>query len=168
MANARTAQRTGPTVCCDDVWNALERASFAVLSHVNSAGEPRSSGIVYAVSERHLYLVAAPDSWKARQIANGSTVSLTVPVRRGGLLSLLFPIPPATISFHAKATVHPAAALDWGSLPRQLRALVPETRQAVSTLFELVPEGRFLTYGIGVSLNEMRDPAASRAVVPVG
>jgi Pyridoxamine 5'-phosphate oxidase len=161
------ADTVGPTICCDDVWNALEHASFAVLSHVSSAGEPRSSGIVYAIDDRRLFVVVAPDSWKARQIANGGSVSLTVPIRRGGLLSLLFPIPPATISFHARATVRPAASLDWTVLPQQLKALIPEARKTTATLLELSPEGRFVTYGIGVSLNEMRDPAASRAVVPV-
>lgn len=159
--------RPGPTLCCDDVWHALERASFAVLSHVNAVGEPRSSGIVYAVDNRHLFVVVATTSWKARQITDGTTVSMTVPVRRGGLLSLFIPIPPATISFQARASVHPEASLDWGSLPRQLKALEPESLKAAATLLELVPEGRFLTYGIGVSLNQLRDPAASRALVPV-
>jgi len=167
MTAPHTADPAGPNLCCDDVWHAIERTSFAVLSHLSSAGEPRSSGVVYAVDRRRLYVVVAPDSWKARQIAEGGTVSLTIPVRRGGLLSLLFPIPPATISFHAKAVVHPAAALDWSSLPTQLRALVPETRKARATLLELVPAGRFVTYGIGVSLNQMRDPTAARALVPV-
>lgn len=167
MTSPHPAGTAGPTLCCDDVWQALERASFAVLSHVNAAGEPRSSGILYAVADRHLYLVVAPESWKARQIADGTTVSLTVPVRRGGLLSLLVPIPPATISFRAKASVRPSASLDWSVLPRALKRILPDARQGESTLLELVPEGRFLTYGIGVSLNQMRNPAASRALVPV-
>ena len=101
--------RPGPTLCCDDVWHVLERASFAVLSHVNAVGEPRSSGIVYAVDSRRLFVVVAPTSWKAHQITDGTTVSLTVPVRRGGLLSLFLPIPPATISFRARATPTPRA-----------------------------------------------------------
>jgi hypothetical protein len=35
-------------------------------------------------------------------------------------------------------------------------------------LFDLAPEGRFVTYGLGVSLQGMRDPIRSRALVPVG
>ena len=101
------------------------------------------------------------------QITDGTTVSLTVPVRRGGLLSLFLPIPPATISFRARASVPPDASRDWSSLPRPLKALVPQSLEAAATLLELVPEGRFVTYGIGVSLNRMRDPVASRALVPV-
>jgi len=34
-------------------------------------------------------------------------------------------------------------------------------------IIELVPEGQFLTYGIGVSLMVMRNPAQARARVPV-
>jgi hypothetical protein len=167
MTNHHPSDPGGPTLCCDDVWQAIERASFAVLGHVTASGEPRSSGIVYAVEKRHLYVAVAPDCWKARQIADGGVVSLTVPVRRGGLLSLLVPIPPATISFHAGVVVHPAGSLDRASLPDQLKRLVPEMRQASATLLELVPEGRFLTYGIGVSLNAMRNPLTARAQVPV-
>ena len=45
--------------------------------------------------------------------------------------------------------------------------LVPEARKAGSSVIELVPEGRFLTYGIGVSLMEMANPALALARVPV-
>jgi hypothetical protein len=167
MAPEPAAPPAGPTLCCDDVWRAIDRASFAVLAHTTAAGEPRSSGVVFATVDRHLYVAVAPDGWKARQIADGDHVSVTILVRRGGILSLLFPIPPATISFVARAVVHSAGSLEATELPKPLRALVPAERTTKAMLLELVPEGRFLTYGIGVSLNQMRDPAASRALVPV-
>ena len=125
------------------------------------------SGVVYKTVGRHLYLAVAPDSWKARHIADGAEVSVTVLVRRGGLLSLLFPIPPATISFHARAIVHPTGSFEIGSLSKELASLVPAERRAACVLLELVPEGSFLTYGVGVSLMEMTRPAAARARVPV-
>jgi hypothetical protein len=152
---------------CDAVWRALAKASFAVISHVNPAGEPRSSGVVYGIVHRRLYLAVAADGWKARQIATGQEVAVTVPVRRGGVLALLMPIPPATITFRATATVHPAGSLDVRSVSEELAALVPDDRKASSVIVELVPEGRFLTYGIGVSLRDMRFPALARASVPV-
>ena len=99
----RSATAASPADVGATVWRALAKASFAVLSHVNAAGEPRSSGVVYAMVDRHLYLAVAPDSQKAQRIASGQRVAVTVPVRRGGLLSLLVPIPPATISFPARA-----------------------------------------------------------------
>ncbi|MFI5042858.1 MAG: pyridoxamine 5'-phosphate oxidase family protein [Acidimicrobiales bacterium] len=149
------------------VWKALAKASFAVISHVNSDGEPRSSGVVYGIVDRRLYVAVAADGWKARQIATGQVVAVTVPVRRGGVLALLVPIPPATITFEATAKIHPAGSLDITSVSKELTRLVPVERKARSCIIELVPEGRFLTYGIGVSLLDMRHPALARARVPV-
>ncbi len=149
------------------VWQALAKASFAVVSYVTPAGEPRSSGVVYRAEGGRLYLVVAPDSWKARQIRDGGQVAVTVPVRRGGILTLLLPIPPATVSFHARAIVHPAGTVDFATLPGDLAALLPAERRDEGCLIALIPEGTFVTYGLGVSLMEMRDPAAARARVPV-
>jgi Pyridoxamine 5'-phosphate oxidase len=149
------------------VWREIARHSFAVLGHVNPAGDPRSSGVCYALVGHRLYMVVAADSLKARQVATGDQVSVTVPVRRGGILSLLFPIPPATITFHAQAFVHPAGSAEIASLPKELRRLLPEEARASSYVIELLPEGQFLTYGLGVSLLEMREPAIARAHLPV-
>ena len=155
------------TLRSDDIWTAIEHASFAVLAHTSASGQPRSSGVVYAVVDRHLYVAVAPDSWKARQIALNGKVSLTVPVRRGGALALLLPIPPATISFHGNAIVHPAGSPDIAPILEELGSLVPAERRASAAIVEIAPEGAFVTYGIGVSLNAMRDPAVARARVPV-
>jgi hypothetical protein len=76
------------------------------------------------------------------------------------------PIPPATISFHARAIVHPAGSLDLGSVSKSLLSLLPKDRRQ-ATVLELVPKGTFLTYGIGVSLMKMRDPVVARAHVPI-
>jgi hypothetical protein len=154
----------GPGLTADRVWHEIEKASFAVLSHVTPAGKPRSSGVVYAAVGRRLYVAVDPTGWKARQIADGAEVAVTVPIRRGGLLSLVFPIPPATISFHARVTVHPGGSVSIESLPKQLARLLPPDRRS-ACLLEMVPEGTFLTYGVGVSLQDMTKPAAARAHV---
>ena len=122
---------------------------------------------MYGTAGRRLYVAVAADGWKARRIATGDRVAVTVPVRRGGILTLLVPIPPATITFTARATVHPAGSLDIGSLSKDLEKLVPAERKAGSCIVELAPEGRFLTYGIGVSLMDMANPALALARVPV-
>jgi pyridoxamine 5'-phosphate oxidase-like protein len=150
----------------DEVWRDLAKGSFAVVSHVTDAGEPRSSGVVYALVGRHMYIAVAPDSWKARHVQTGDRLSVTVPVRRGGLLSLLFPIPPATISFHATVTVHPADSITRSSLPKPLQRLLPPAGDSPICMLELAPEGQFLTYGIGVSLMEMRNPTIARSHAP--
>lgn len=148
------------------VWRELEKASFAVISYVTPAGKPRSSGVVYAMAGRRLYVVVSPTGWKARHIADGAEVAVTVPVRRGGVLSLVFPIPPATISFHARVTKHPAGSVDIESLPKQLARLLPADRTQ-GCLLELAPEGAFVLYGVGVTLRAMTKPASARARVPV-
>jgi hypothetical protein len=167
-AGAATVAGNGTSgVTSEAVWRVLAKASFAVLGHVNAAGEPRSSGVVYGVADRRLFVAVAADGRKAREIRDGDTVAVTVPVRRGGLLALCVPIPPATVTFHARATVHPAGSLDIGSISRELEKLIPEARKAGSCVLELVPEGQFLTYGIGVSLVAMANPALALAHVPV-
>jgi hypothetical protein len=150
-----------------DVWRRLERASFAILAHADPSGEPRSSGVVYGTAGRRLYVAVAPSSRKAREIADGQLVSLTVPVRRGGLLALLFPIPPATITFRARAIAHPAGSLNPASVSKAFARLLPESRRLTACVLELVPEGRFLAFGIGVSLAAMTRPETATARVPV-
>jgi hypothetical protein len=158
------ARPTKPDLA-DEVWRDLAKGSFAVLAHLTDEGDPRSSGVVYGMVDRRLYVAVAPDSWKARALGTGDEVSVTVPVRRGGLLSLLFPIPPATISFHARVTVHSAESITRSSFPKELRRLLPDTGSPICIL-ELTPEGQFLTYGVGVSLADMRKPAIAAGHVP--
>jgi hypothetical protein len=155
-----------PRLSAADVWRAIGKHSFAVMSHVTASGEPRSSGVVYGTDKGRVLVAVAASSWKARTIADGQVVAVTIPVRRGGILALLFPIPPAAISFHARARVGKPGALDRASLPKNFARLLPPSL-AQTCLIELTPEGKFLTYGIGVSLMTMRDPEASLARVPV-
>lgn len=149
------------------VWGTLAKSSFAVMSHVTASGEPRSSGVVYGTDGHRVLVVVAADSWKARTIRDDQIVSFTVPVRRGGLLSLLFPIPPAVINFRARAHVGEPCMLDKSALPPKFSRLLPPPTEP-SCVLELTPEGNFLTYGIGVSLMNMRHPEIAQARVPVG
>jgi hypothetical protein len=149
----------------DEVWRALSHHSFAVLSHVTPGGEPRSSGVVYTMSGSRMFVVVGKDSWKARHIAAFGSVAVTVPIRRGGVMSLLVPIPPATVSFPATAVVHSGDVL--AELP-ELARLAPAERRSECAVLEIRPAGHFVTYGVGVPLLRMRDTAASRARVPVG
>jgi hypothetical protein len=151
----------------EQVWHALRKASFSVLGYVTPSGEPRSSGVVYKTVGRRLYVAVASDSWKPRHIAASRRVAVTVPVRRGGILSLLAPIPPATISFHATAAVHPAGAPQVRSLLQELGSLILVERRTSACVIEILPEGAFVTYGLGVPLRKLRDPAAARARVPM-
>jgi Pyridoxamine 5'-phosphate oxidase len=151
----------------EQVWHQLAKGSFAVLSYVTPAGEPRSSGVLYKTIGRRLYVAVAPDSRKARHVAASGRVAVTVPVRRGGLLSLVAPIPPATISFHATAIVHPADSPEVRSVLKELASLLPAERRLSARIIEVIPEGCFVTYGVGIALTQMRDSTAARARVSV-
>lgn len=151
----------------DQVWREIAKASFAVIGYVTPSGEPRSSGVVYKVVGRRLYVATDPDSWKARHIPGAGRVAVTVPVRRGGALSLVAPIPPATVSFHGTAIVHAAGSPRVRPLLRELGSLLPPDRQDSAAIIEVVPEAAFVTYGLGVSLSRMRDPVAAGARLPV-
>jgi hypothetical protein len=151
----------------DQVWRAVAKASFAVVSYVTPAGEPRSSGVIYTTIGRRVFVVVAVDSWKARHIAASGRVAVTVPVRRGGMLALMFPIPPATISFHGSAVVHTADSAEGQSVLTGLAHMLPVERRTTSRIVEIRPEGRFVTYGLDVPLMRMRNPVLARARVPV-
>jgi hypothetical protein len=149
------------------VWREIARASFAIISHVTPAGAPRSSGVMYEVIGRHLFVAVDADGWKARHLAAEPRVAVTVPVRRGGLLSLMAPIPPATISFHGTAVVHRADGPEITRIADRLTRLLPTEDQDGTAVLEIVPEGEFVTYGIGVSLMQMRDTQGARGRAPV-
>jgi hypothetical protein len=63
--------------------------------------------------------------------------------------------------------VHPAGSPQTVSLLSKIGSLVPPVRRASAAVIEIVPEGMFLTYGLGVPLRKMLDPAAARTRVPV-
>jgi len=163
----REQSGAGPGLTSGQVWRAVARESFAVLSHLTPGGEPRSSGVVYKTSGQRLVVAVSPGSWKARHVAAGGRVAVTVPVRRGGILSLVVPIPPATISFHGTAVVRPAGSPEARLLLDELGSLVPAERRPEACVIEIIPAGAFRTYGLGVSLRAMLNPAAAQARVPV-
>ena len=162
-----TAAVASTHLSAQTVWRALEKASFAVLGHVTPAGKPRTSGVMYAVHDRRIYMGVADDGWKAQQIATGDEVSVTVLVRRGGLLALVIPIPPATVTFRARASMHRAGTAQAEQVPGELLKRLPAATRDDMALIELVPEGDFVTYGIGVSLRDFADPNAAPGRVGV-
>ena len=94
-------------------------------------------------------------------------VAVTVPIRRGGPLSLVFPIPPATVSFHGRASVYTTDSKEVETVLGELRSLLPPDRRTSAALIEIEAEDAFVTYGVGVSLKEMRNPKSARARILV-
>jgi hypothetical protein len=168
MTTAPQPKTTVPShLSTEEVWREIASRSFLVLSYVTPSGDPRSAGVMYTAIGRKLYIVTGADSWKARHITSDGRVAVTVPVRRGGILSLVAPIPPATISFHAAAMVHGPDSAAVRPIVERLGALLPPERRASVAVIEVIPDGTFTTYGVGVPLSKMRDTEAARARVPV-
>jgi hypothetical protein len=60
---------TASRASTEQVWAEVGKSPFAIVSYVAPAGEPRSSGIVYAAEGRHLFLAVAPAAERDRSIS---------------------------------------------------------------------------------------------------
>lgn len=153
----------------DQVWEEIEKQLFAVLGMVNASNEARTVGIVYVVRDRRLYIGTDKDAWKVRYVAQNPHVSLTVPVHKSIPLMPWMKIPAATITFSGEAKVLEVAETSPEILEALFRGItIDEEFRADSRVIEVVPIKAFLTYGIGVSLMQMRDTELARGRVPVG
>lgn len=145
------------------VWQAIEKEMFAVIGMVTARHEARTAGVVYLTQEGKLYVGTGRDTWKARHIRQNPHVSVTIPIAKRIPFMPWVKIPAATITFSGVARVLPAA----DASPELLRAIFrgiadDPARVAESCLIEVTPRGEFITYGVGVSLMQMRDPAQAR------
>jgi hypothetical protein len=152
----------------DQVWQAIENELFAVVGMVSARNEARTAGVMYALRDRKLYFVSDKDAWKVRHIAQNPHLSVTIPIAKRVFFMPWIKIPAATITFCATARVLPAGEVPPELLRAVLRQMAddPEVVED-SCLVELAPKGEFVTYGVGVSLMEMRDTEKARGRAPV-
>lgn len=150
------------------VWKEIEKRSFAVLSYVNPKGRARSAGIVYVPIGRVLYVRAAKDSWKAKHILLNPHVALNVTISKRVPFMPWIKIPDATIAFSGTARVLPMSDLDPKLVETLTGRLIEQHgTMAENCMLEIRPAGHFVTYGVGVSLLDMRDPEKARGRAPV-
>jgi hypothetical protein len=156
-------------VTTDLVWKEIEKRSFAVLSYVNPKGQARSAGIVYVPIDRVLYVRVAKKSWKAKHIALNPHVALNVTISKRIPFMPWIDIPDATIAFSGTARVVPMTELET-KLREAIVAPLIEGHGNLdeNCIIEIHPSGHFASYGVGVSLLDMRDPEKARARTPVG
>ena len=78
-------------------------------------------------------------------------------------------VPAATVTFAGTAEVLGADVVDDAAIAKLFRGMknVEELKRDFAVI-TVKPTGHFVTYGVGVSLMDMRDPAKARARVPVG
>jgi Pyridoxamine 5'-phosphate oxidase len=146
----------------DEIWPHIEKWPFGVLSFVTPKGESRSAGVMYKVKDRELYVLTGPDTWKAKHIGSNPNVSMTVTVQR--LPFRIRAVPPAVITFSGVASV-----LDMSEVDPAIRTALTRGIDDLPGMcaIRIVPEGNFVTYGIGIPAMQMRHPEKSLARVPV-
>ncbi len=152
----------------DLVWKEIEKRSFAVLSYVNPKGRARSSGIVYVPVDRVLYVRVATDSWKAKHIGKNPHVALNVTIPKRVPLMPWIDIPDATIAFSGTARVLSMSEVEPKLLETLFGRMIDHANNDENCIIEIHPTGHFATYGVGVSLLDMRDPEKARGRTPVG
>ena len=146
----------------EEVWPYIEKWPFAVLSFVTAKGESRSAGVMYKVKDRDLYVLTGPDTWKAKHIRKNPNVSVTVTVQR--LPIRVRQAPPAVITFSGIGSVLAMDEVD----PELRRDLMRGVGDMPDTcVIRIAPQGRFVTYGIGIPMMQMRRPERALARVPV-
>lgn len=150
----------------EQVWKAIGENMFAVLGMVTAKNEPRTVGIVYVAHDYKLYIASKSDAWKVRHLAQNPHVSLTVAIPKRVPLMPWIKVPAATITFGGTATVVPAQALD-SAIARLLFRVENGPAPEGASAIIVEPKGEFVTYGIGVSLMEMRDTVKARGRAPV-
>jgi uncharacterized pyridoxamine 5'-phosphate oxidase family protein len=147
----------------DQVWKDIDRHLFAVLGMVTPKGEARTVGVVYVVADHKLYIATQKAAWKVQHIAQNPHVSLTITLAKRIPFMPWVEIPAATISFAGLATVREHREVAPEVLRKLYRdVLKDEAALAASCVIEVVPQGEFITYGVGVPLMEMRFPEKAR------
>jgi len=141
---------------------------FAVLGMVTKESETRSTGIVYSVNDSMLYIGTGLESWKTHHIKLNPEVSITIPIPKRIPLLPWIKIPQATISFSGTARIITAVEAEHNILRSVYRHMADDQElMKESCIIEVIPKGDFITYGIGVSLMEMRNPELARGRAPV-
>jgi len=158
----------GNPATTDIIWDAIKKELFAVLGMVTKELETRSTGIVYSVNDNKLYIGTGLESWKTHHIRLNPEVSITIPIPKRIPLLPWIKIPQATISFSGTARIIPAIEAEHDILRSVYRHMADDQDLLEeSCLIEVVPKGDFITYGVGISLMEMRNPELARGRAPV-
>jgi hypothetical protein len=146
----------------EEIWPYIEKWPFAVVSFVTPKGESRSAGVMYKVRDRVLYVLTGPDTWKARHIEANPNVSVTVTLQR--LPIRVRQAPPAVITFAGVGSVLAMSEIDDALRDKLMRGV---SDIGDTCVIRIEPRGRFVTYGIGIPMWQMRHPEKALARIPV-
>lgn len=151
------------------VWEEIASANFAVIGMVNAKRHARTAGVVITTEGNTVLFASGRQEWKVRHVEGNPNVSVTIPIHRRVPLLPMIKVPPATITFHGTARlIEPTSAS-----PRVIKGLTgglhldPEAARTM-VFVAITPEGEFVTYGVGVRVDRMRDTQFARGRSPVG
>lgn len=148
----------------NQVWEEIEKNGFGVLGMVTSTGESRTVGISYLVDNHRLYIGADKSAWKSKHIERNPNVSLTIPIAKRVPFMPWIKVPAATITFSGMAGVLDRSEVE----PELLERLYRHDESGPEwCAIEVTPEKDFITYGVNVSLLQMRFPHKARGRAPV-
>lgn len=124
-----------------------------------------SRNLFYKMVGRRLFGAVTPDSWKVEarreerpDRADAAGASGRDPVARGVHSAGDNQLPCG--GDRAQTRVPTARPL-----LKELGFLIPKERGTAGAIIEILPEGEFVTYALGIPLSKMRHPAAARAHV---
>lgn len=142
----------------EQVWSEIKKQIFSTVGFVTPRQHARTSGIVHTVHHHKIYFSVDKKSWKARHIAKNAHVSLTVIAPRRILFLPWIKLPPATISFSGMAVVTHFSERPSVIEQALFRGAADRETVANALLVEIIPQGHFLTYGIGMPFWKMINP----------
>ncbi len=157
------------TATTAEVWKAIDEGIFGVLAFVNRDGEPRTAGVCYAVDDRSLFITSDRRAWKVRHIAANPHVSMTVTIPKRVPFLPFIKVPAATITFQGEAEILEPTDVDDAMRKRLMRGLEFDRDVVADTaIIRVVPTGDFVTYGIAMSMMQMRKPEQAKGRVACG
>ena len=150
----------------NQVWEEINKQLFGVLGMVTSNGAARTVGVVYIENDGRLYISSQKQAWKIRHIAQNPQVSLTIPIHKRIPFLPWIKIPAATITFAGQAHLRDYEEVSAEVVQKLFRGMEMSTQeQQQLAVIEVTPASDFVTYGVGVSMSDMRDPQKARGRV---
>jgi len=148
-----------PDPSFEDVEAFVRRKTFGVLTTVDQAGRPHSTGIVYGVappaSPFALYFLTLEKYIKVRNVRANPQTTLVVPFPH----RILSFIPAPCVTFRGLTEVVPFDDPDarWSFDQRRiLRDNVAWLAEAEPVFLKLIPEPTVLCHGLGIGLMRLR------------
>jgi hypothetical protein len=150
-------------ISSEQVWQEIEKQMFGILGMVTAKNEARTVGIVYVVHGRQLFISTKKSAWKTKHIAQNPHVSLTIPIHKRIPFLPWIKIPAATITFSGTAVIQNPNDISAAVLHALYQGREDNKEILAQTaVLAIKPVGDFMTYGVGVSLKEMRDSDKAR------